>query len=157
MRDNLNILVPDLNSSQRNYYLIRNINAIHEHHPNVNIQVFAENLSRFCMKPHFSVMNVSEAWAQQGPFIACSLSTASKLINYPIASKKLFYIWDLEFIRGDNRIYDIYAPVYLHPQLELVCPSKEHADLLENSFNKEVTHIINNFDIKQLLELTNVK
>jgi hypothetical protein len=153
MRRNINILASDLAPSQLNYYLIRNTNYLHEHHKDINVQVFTENLSRFCMKPLFGVMNVSEAWGQGGPFIATNLSTASKLINYPIASRKLFYIWDLEFLRGSQRVYDLYAPYYLHPELELVCRSQEHKDLVENCFNREVKNLVNNFNMNEFIQI----
>ena len=151
MQNKLNILVSELGPSQKNYYLIKNINERKE----VNVNVFTENLSRFCLRANFAVMNIAEAWAQSGLFVATNLSTASKLINQPLASAKIFYIWDLEFIRGDNRLYDNYAPVYLHKELELACRSKEHAELVENAFNKKVKYIVDNFDINQLLEITN--
>lgn len=153
MRKNINFLVSELGPTQQNYYLIRNINQFHEQHTDFNIQVFTENLSRFCMKPLFGVMSVAEAWGQSGPFIATNLSTAAKLINYPLASHKLFYVWDLEFLRSWNRMYDMYASIYLHKDITLVARSKEHADLLENAFNKKVEHIINNFNLNNILEI----
>lgn len=153
MRSNINVLVPDLNASQLNYYLINNINKYQEDNKNINIQVFTENLSRFCVKPNFGVMNVSEAWGQSGPFIATNISTAAKLISYPLASKKIFYIWDLEFIRQNYRVYDYYAPFYLNKELELVCRSKDHKALVENAFNREVKHIISNFNLNKILEI----
>lgn len=155
MLDNINVLTNDLGPSQKNYYLIRNINKIHDTVPGLNIQVFTENLSKFCLKAHFAVMNVAEAWAQNGAFIATSLSTASKLLNYPNPSRKLFYVWDLEFIRREHKHYNVHAPIYLNKSLELVCRSKEHADLVENAFNRPVKHIVNNFDIRPFIEILN--
>lgn len=150
----LNVLVPDLSPSQRSYFLIRNTNAIHINRPDINVQVFIENVSLACMRTNFSVMNVAEAWAQPGPIIATSLSTAAKLIHYPCATRKLFYLWDLEWIRG-SKIYNHYAPVYLNKELELVCRSKEHADLVSTAFNKEVKYIVEDFNIDGFLEIVN--
>jgi len=154
MRSNLNILVSELGPSQMNYFLIRNVNHFHANNPNSNIQVFTENLSRFCLQPHFGVMNVSEAWGQSGPFIATNISTASKLTTYPLSKKKFFYIWDLEWLRPQYRVYDMYSPFYLDPTLELICRSEEHKKLTENAFNRDVKHIIENFDIDKLNEIT---
>lgn len=155
MVDNINIVTNDLGPSQKNYYLIRNVNVIHDRIPGLNIQVFTENLSKFCLKANFAVMNVAEAWAQKGNFIATSMSTASKLLSYPNATRRLFYIWDLEFIRQRNRYYNNNAVIYLHKELELVCRSKEHADLVSNAFNREVKYIVNNFDIRNFIEIFN--
>jgi hypothetical protein len=153
MRRNLNVLVSELGPTQQNYYLIKNVNLLHEKETDLNIQVFVENLSRFCLKPNFSIMSVAEAWGQNGAFIATNLSTAAKLIHLPLASRKLFYVWDLEFLRGQYRVYEAYSPIYLHKDIELICRSKEHADLVENCFNKEVKHIVNNFDVTHFLEI----
>lgn len=153
MRSNLNILTSDLGPSQMNYFLIRNVNHFHGNHLDKNIQVFTENLSRFCLKPHFGVMNVSEAWGQGGPFISTNISTTSKLVTYPLTSKKFFYIWDLEWLRPQYRIYDMYSPFYLDKGIELISRSKEHKDLIENAFNREVKHIVENFDLDKLNEI----
>lgn len=154
MQNNLNVLVSDLGPTQLGYYLIRNINTFHGKNPNSNIQVFTENLSKFCIRPLFGVMSVSEAWGQTGPFLATNLATAAKLLHFPLASKKLFYIWDLEFLRNDNRVYDYYSPFYLDNSLELVCRSKEHKDIVENAFNRDVKHIVHNFNMDQLNAIT---
>ena len=151
MQDKLNILVPELGPSQKNYFLIRNLNAM----KNVNVNVFVENLSRFCITPSFAVMNIAEAWGQPGTFIATNLSTASKLMTWPVAKRKLFYVWDLEFLRQNNRIYDAYAPIYLHKEFELICRSEEHSKLITNALNKEPKYIIENFDLKKIMSITN--
>ena len=154
MQNKVNILVPELGPSQRNYYLIRNLNHHLEQKGNINnVNVFAENLSRFCLTPAFAVMNVAEAWGQPGNFVATSLSTASKLMTYPMAKRKFFYVWDLEFLRGEQRSYDNYAPVYLNKDFELICRSKEHADIIYNSFNLVVDHVVENFELNKLFEI----
>lgn len=151
MQSKLNILVPELGPSQKNYFLIRNLNALR----GVNVNVFAENLSRFCITPTFAVMNIAEAWAQPGTFIATNLSTASKLMTWPVAKRKLFYIWDLEFLRQNNRYYDAYSPIYTHKEFDLICRSEDHAKLITNAFNIEPKYIIENFDFKKLMSITN--
>jgi hypothetical protein len=153
MRKNINFLVTDLGASQQNYYLINNINKIHDEIVDLNINIFSENLSRFCLPVKFSVMSVAEAWAQEGPFVSTNFSTTSKLIKYPRASHKLFYIWDLEFLRGEGRIYDIYAPIYLNKEIELICRSEDHKKIVENTFNRNVKYIVENFDIEKILDI----
>lgn len=155
MTNNLNVLVSDLSASQQNFYLISNVNLMHQQVPGLNIQVFCENILPFCIKPNFSVMNVSEAWGQPGPFVATNFSTAAKILNYPLATKRLFYVWDLEFLRGGAyRMYDLYAPTYLNKNLELVCRSEEHRNMVENAFNREVKHIIPNFNMNDFLDIS---
>jgi hypothetical protein len=152
----LNILTSDLSVSQRSFYLIRNANVIQQKDPNINIQVFVENLARACLRTNFAVMSAAEAWGEYNPCIATNISNAAKLMHYPLTSRKLFYIWDLEWLRGavPKMNYSNYSIVYLSAELELVCRSQEHAALVENTFNREVKYIVPDFDINKLLEIT---
>ncbi len=151
----LNIMTQDLAVSQKNYLLIRNANQIQTKDPYKNVQVFVENLGRICLRSNFAVMSAVEAWGEKNPFVATNLSSAAKLMHYPIPSRKLFYLWDLEWLRGNPRMnYNTYSIVYLNPDLELVCRSKEHADITENTFNRKVSYVVDDFDLNQLFEIT---
>jgi hypothetical protein len=151
----LNILTSDLSPSQKSYYLIKKASDIHEKDPYTNIQFFIENLGRVCMRTNSAVMSAAEAWGEYAPFVATSLSNAAKLMHFPLTQKKLFYIWDLEWLRGEPKMsYNTYSSIYLNPELELVCRSKDQADLVTNTFNREVTHIVDDFDLDKLLEIS---
>lgn len=151
----LNIMTQDLSPSQRSYMLIRNANHIQTKNPYNNVQVFVENIGRICLRSNFAVMSSAEAWGEMNPFVATNLSNAAKLMHYPLATRKLFYIWDLEWLRGNPKMaYNNYSIVYLNPELELVCRSKEHADLVENTFNRDVKYIVDDFDLEKFFEIT---
>ena len=151
----LNVMTQDLTPSQRSYFLIRNANHLQDTDPYKNVQVFVENLGRICMRSNFAIMSAAEAWGEKNPCIATNLSNAAKLMHYPLATRKLFYLWDLEWLRGNPKMaYHNYAIVYLSSELELVCRSKEHADIVENTFNRKVNYIVDDFDLKKFFEIT---
>lgn len=154
-RKTINFLVNDLHASQLSYYLTRNVNEYIKSDPSLDFVVFFENLSKPVLVPNFALMQVAEAWGQPGVSIATSLTTASRLIHFPAPSKKFFYVWDLEWLRPTNKVYDLYAGIYLHPELKLLARSEEHASLIKNSFNREVEAIVSDFDMNKILEVSN--
>ena len=107
-----------------------------------------------CSTPSFPVMQSVEAWGQQGVMISTDLSTTCKLIKFPSASKKFFYVWDLEFLRGFAPInYDLIKKVYLNKDIDLIARCEHHAKVIENNFNRKVTKIVQDFNIAEILEV----
>lgn len=152
----LSFLSKNLSSNQRGFFLIKSINDYLEKDKSYDIAVFTEEQPGDCIVPSFSVMQMVEAWGHQGDFIATDLSTACKLLNFPSARSKFFYIWDLEFLRGFAPInYDLVKKVYLNEDLKLIARCKHHAKIIENNFNRTVSGIVQDFNIDSLLEVMN--
>jgi hypothetical protein len=151
---NLNVLLQNVGASQLSYIVIRNLNELAQTKPEIDVAVFYENMHRNCLPPNFAVMQIAEAWGQHGPIIATSLSTAFKLISFP-SKQKFFYVWDLEWLRGQNRQYEQYVGVYTQKELTLIVRSQAHADIIQNAFNRKAQHIVEDFDVNQILEITN--
>jgi hypothetical protein len=149
MAENINILLQNMGASQLSYFTIKNCNDFALERSEIDIIVFYENLHKNCLSPNFAVMQIAEAWGQKGPMVATSLSTAFKLISFP-CGPKLFYIWDLEWLRGQQQ-YEKYADVYTHPALQLVARSESHKRIIENAFNRKVDHILDDFNLNHLL------
>lgn len=149
---NINVLLQDVGASQIAYCVIRNLNKLSDTRPDIDTIVYYENMHRNCIPPNFAIMQIAEAWGQHGPMIATSLSTAIKLTGFP-SERKIFYVWDLEWLRGEQRHYQMYANIYTHPGLELIARSEDHKRAIENAFNREVKHVISDFDTNQLLKV----
>ena len=151
---NLNVLLQNMGANQLSYLVIRNLNRLAETQPNIDSIVYYEDVHRPCILPTFAVMQIAEAWCSQNPLIATSLSTAHKLMGFPNRNK-FFYIWELEWLRHQPRMYEQYAGVYTDPSLTLICRSESHKKLVENTFNREVQYIVEDFDTDQMLEILN--
>tara|TARA_Y100001949_G_scaffold11720_1_gene8696 strand:- start:276 stop:785 length:510 start_codon:yes stop_codon:yes gene_type:complete len=149
---NINVLLQNVGASQISYYVIRNLNELGNTRPDIDAIVYYETMHRNCLPPNFAIMQIAEAWGQHGPVIATSLSTALKLTGFP-SERKIFYVWDLEWLRGQQRHYKTYADIYTHPDLELIARSEDHKRAVENAFNREVKHVISDFDTNQLLKV----
>lgn len=151
----LNFLVNDMSASQLSFYLIKEINRLTEQLETSHIDciVFYENMAQLPIAPNFAIMQIAEAWAQSEPVVATSLSTAAKLIDFPATHQKFFYVWDLEWLRGQRKVYNWYEPIYTNKKLSLIARSKEHADLIRNAYNRDVCGIVENFKIEDLINV----
>lgn len=138
------LLVDNLESSQLSYEIIKELNACSD-----NIILFAENTHVCCLQNNFAVMSLHEMCGFTGTLISTDFKTASKALLQP-AKRKIFFVWDLEFIRGINN-YDMYSKVYLNNNMELCVRSEEHAKLIDNCFNKKARVVGNTFCLERIL------
>jgi hypothetical protein len=144
----LSFLIDNLYQSQQSFMLIAELNKTKS-----ETIVFVENLSPFCLRPSFPVMQAAEAWARGGTMIATTPSTANKLLTFPGPERKIFYSWDLYWLRGQQRMYEPYMLLYTNPDLEVVARSESHARAIENAFNIKVAGIVENFRLDQFEEV----
>ena len=101
------------------------------------------------MNPNFAIMQSSEAFAFDGTLVATTLNTASKLLKFPSAKEKYFYVWDLEWMRLKNKSFDGLSQVYGSKELNLIARSEEHKWAIESAWNNSVKDIIPNFDMNK--------
>lgn len=150
-----NVLLKNTGSSQLSYYVIKNINELCETRPEIDPIVFCESQNKNCIPPNFAIMDMSECWGTKGDKIATSVSTARCLIDIPCDRRKIFYVWDLEWINHSREVqsYEEYKNVYCNDSLEIICRSESHKKILENSFNRHVEHIVDDFNISQIIEV----
>ena len=142
-------------ASQLSFCVITQLNKMFQENPEIDAIIFYENRHKSCLPANFAVMQISEARNQLGPIIATSFYTAHKLLDFT-SKQKLFYVWDLEWIRNENgaiKQYESYKSVYTDPSLELIARSSSHKDIIENAFDREVKHIVSDFNRSEILEI----
>jgi len=151
----INFLVQHTGSSQLSFFLINELNKMGKTNPEIDAIVYCENKHRNCVPANFAVMDLSDAWVNKGPVIATTLSTARKMISFP-SERKLFYVWDIEWIRNNHMNtlrYEEYENVYGDNSIELIARSESHKKIIENTFNRSVSHIVSDFDVSEILEI----
>jgi hypothetical protein len=152
----INFMVNNLGNSQLSYMLIRNINNeyINNNH-DIDYIVFYDVLAaRLMIKPMFSCMSSCENYGQSGYTVATSSDQAMRLLKTAGCQRRILYLWDLDWIRGQQRhSYPLFSQIYHDPSLEIICRSESHAKLLENSFNVKPIGIVEDFNLKQLKEV----
>lgn len=150
----VSFMVHSLDPSQLTYTLVRNIN--NEYSANnhaTDYMIFYNLLSRYSMKPKCAIMSMAEVYGQEGMVIATTAELGLKLTKIAGPTQRLLYLWDLDWIRGKNRNYELYAHVYQHPSLKLICRSQAHATLLKNAFNVSPIGIVPDFNLSLLKEV----
>jgi len=154
----LNFLVENIGASQLGYYLTTELNKIHGH-KDVDSIVFYNTLHKHALQPNFAIMQMMEAWCQPGTTIATSLTTASQLLSFPGPKHRIYYVWDLPWMRIVPKTYSVAANIITQDKLTLVARSMQHALAIENAFNIAVKYIVEDFNmelfIQTILEIQN--
>lgn len=151
--NNINFLLNDLNASQLSYFLIRESNKYIS--SDLDIIIFFNDISKVCVKPNFALMGMQESFGVFGPTVATCCKTAATLINNIGQSKreKYFYVWDLEWLRGQQKVFDRYKDIYWHPHLQLIARSEEHKKIIENCWNRKVVGICDDFSFEDFKKI----
>jgi len=146
----INFLVDNVGASHLSFYLIEKANALSEN-GEARVIVFYDQLHRPCRKLMVPSMMMIEAWAQPGVSIATSLSTAARLLSFPGPQQKMFYVWDMSWMRNPKQAGP-FSELFRNPSLTLIARCEDHAKALANNFNVEVPYVFDNFDTEALLK-----
>jgi len=149
----INIFLDDLGAKQSVYSTILHVNNLYKNNKDIDVIIFYDSATQFCLTPLCGVMHSIEGWEQDGIGIATSYNTLDKILTYPMLEHIIYYMWDLEFLRMRPKQYDIARDLMRHPKVKIIARNITHAALVKNNFNRKVDAIIKDFDIPQILEL----
>lgn len=150
----LGITVPDLGASQLGYYLVRNANSLLRSDPTADITAFFEAQAPQPLPANFALMPLYEAYGYAAPVVATTFAAARRLAGFPGPTRRLFYVWDLEWTRRHLlRPYREWASVYRDPSLTLVARGEEHARVISLCWNRPVAAVVPDVDLGRLLEV----
>ena len=150
----IGIIVDDLSASQLSYYLIKNINEYLEDSLD-DFVVFFENAMSSIIAPEFSVMAINEIWNFEGVLVSTSISSTLSMLKSSSPERKIFYVWDLEWLRQHGKEFENTIKAFASNDITLIARSKEHALAIENYCNVKTEHIIEDFNIKKLMRTIN--
>ena len=114
---------------------------------------FFDIYERHIATPNFCTMNLVESFGFTGTLITTNCDLTLKTLRFPNPKKRIFYVWDLEWVRHTGPQFEYYEQVYRNPKLELVTRNQDYADLIENCFNRKVVHLNENCDLEKFLEI----
>jgi len=151
---NIASIVDNTNLSQNIFYMTKTFNKM----KNISPFCFYVNLSTQAVKTNFAIMNCYYAnHYSGGPIIATSLHTLSIMSKLNIGAPKFFYCWDLEWLRHHKNpaSYSDNMGLFENEYISIIARSNSHAECIENYTNRKVSHIIENWDHNQIMELAN--
>jgi len=149
MIQSLAVLLNKIDLSQRAYQTISALNNLVNKRVDICPLIFYQDYGPYPLQPRFSTMQYIESWSFDGDLIATDLNTAKTALECPRASRRLLYMWDLEWIYNKRLSYDILSEIYLSDKIELIVRSKEHYDIV-NKYWREPQYIIEDFNIEEI-------
>ena len=145
-------IVNNLGPSQKCFYLIKEFNKA-AMSKDMSISTFYERPIVPVTTPHFSCRNISFLSGYNGIAIATSLFEAATLLKSHNNSKKYLYLWDIEWlIRPVN--FAVACNILLDDRLKLIARSESHATVINHFCNKQLSGIVDNWNINELLKVT---
>ena len=148
----IGVIVKNLGKSQLSETLVECFNSISKSSESMDTILFYGKVPFVGTVPLFSCMEQTEVWGYEGYVIATCLDTAETLLKVTGPTKKFFYVWDLEWTRGDAHQYSRIKSIYENEDIELIARSRHHAELISTYWKRPVA-IIKDFDEKALLSL----
>lgn len=131
----IGIILKDLTSSQINYDIFTQLNKDHSKY---NGLVFLKNLTQSFIQPSFPIINYTKIFSshlnEKDIIIATDLDSAEALSNTKNRCKKIFYVWELEFLRSQN----FERNTHIYNSLPIITRSKSYQEALNNYANIDV-------------------
>ena len=134
------IILPHLGNTQLAYQTICHVNYLIGQQSKNTFALFYEDLVQPTITPLCSTFPISNIWDfNDGHLISTTINNTITMGNSTSTSRKFFYVWDLEWMRDNNRnfLYNIRA--FNNPNIELITRSTSHALAVRN-FSKKAMH-----------------
>lgn len=152
MFNRLGMVLPSLAPSQLAFSCVRETNQFLANNAGFDFSLFVEEWTTRCIQPHFGTFEIQMVSAYPGVLLATTLSTARHVIDAMSAQSRYFYVWDLEWMRGQNE-YGEMNEVYSSPLIHLLARSDEHAHAIEKMWNRKVHAVVPEFSMAKLCDV----
>ena len=149
---NIAAVVNDLSPSQKSFYLIKTFNKFIED-ASISPSVFHSRSCNPVIQPLFSCRQTSNLGSYNGVVISTSLEDAELTLRTSNNTEKFLYVWDLSWIYTPIRFSQAMQTLR-DDNLTIIARSASHANVIENFCNKPVTHILEDWEPKKLLNIT---
>ena len=152
MLKSFGFLINSFNSSQNNITLCSNINEILTRDSKYSPIIFFAMPGASPVFTRCCQLHQRHAWGFASPLISTDIATTIILKGCLQTRRKLFYVYDLEWIYQPNIYYKILKDIYQNPEIDLIARSESHFDILKNCW-KEPIGIVHDYDAKELTTL----
>lgn len=145
------IILDQFDSSQKTLELVQSLNSLNKLDRYIDTVVFYKEFGISPIYEKFATMHEEQLWGFKGIGISTSISTTISLINAKLVKKKLFYVWDLEWIHNQYNIRQI-QNIYNHPSITLIARNDYHKKAISKAW-KTPKYILESFNYEQLAEI----
>jgi hypothetical protein len=147
----IGVALKDLSPSERNFMFMAQLSE-KTTKPDVDCRIFYQNLEPTCVNPlNCALMPLAEMFGfQDGILITTDIDTTLFAINAPISSKIIFYVDDIEWMRGNNN-YLQNIKVYQSKYCSVICKSADYSRYLNNYANIS-TPVVEHYNLEGILK-----
>jgi hypothetical protein len=149
---NIGLVTNNLGLNDRSLNVIVCLNKMAEN--NYNPVAFVRNIEPYPISPLFCILKQSEVFSFNGTLIAMDIESARLVLANVSSKRKIYYLWDLEWVFTSQENYNNNADVYLSPHLNFVARSTDHAKIFRKVWGKRA-NVIEEFEYEQIRKLTN--
>jgi hypothetical protein len=147
------IVMNDVLPGQKSFYAIKELEKTTKTVEDSPV-IFFLNLSSPVVDVPFAMMNIYNITHFDGVCLATDLETADIVRKSDNRMERYFYVWDLEWLRKPHSFESVVG-ILRDPKLKLIARSEEHKQVIENYCNREVSGVVEDFNIDQIKELCN--
>jgi hypothetical protein len=144
------IIVPSLQKNDQIAALAKNIIALLNHSYKYSPVLFPQEVSSQIYIPCCQLQQ-QHIWSFEHTLISTNITTTKILSECLRCPKKLFYVYDLEWITSPNKIYKEFHSIYNNPEISLIARTEADYKILENCWKKPIG-IINDYNYEELIK-----
>lgn len=144
------IIINKLGIEQKDICIITELNKLVNSNSEICPILFFSEYSKTVTVPLFARMPIEEAYCFNQPIIANDIESATLLDNCPCPTRKIYYIWDLEWIYDENYNLNKYHKIY--HSFEIIVRSQTHYNIFKKVWKKP-DYLIEDFNYEQIRDL----
>jgi hypothetical protein len=150
----IGFVLKDVSAGQLPYTCIQSCNSWLDNNFGTNISLFCYDHTTSCVNTKFARFHVKEIDHFVGDLIATSIDSAL-LIKNNTRAKRYYYINDFDWTRPNFTLPIEYVDkIFNDNDIVKFCRSRDHRDRLIKEGYKILYTIVEDFDIKTILEIT---
>lgn len=127
----LGVLTDSLDPGQMAYTFVREANRALREGVLEDAAAFVVRGGLPCLTPSFAVMPAADAASFRGVLVATCQRTAALALACPAASRRIFYVWDLQWLREPASFRDL---LRLYRETEVWARGPSHARALRDGW-----------------------
>jgi hypothetical protein len=149
---NTGIILNHLSFADLTYRVVSEVNGFVKDNTD-GLTLFVDNISNRMVEPHCAVMDTGQVSViNDGVIIATDLSGAQSLRKAWTPSKKVFFVWNLEWIYKSEDYHTLYDTIN-DPNLIIIARTDAHSKVIRNATNRSADHILEEFNLEKIHEI----
>ncbi len=140
-RPKIGVFVDNLGPTQFSYFLLKEAHLLQAKY---DVSIFQVRAVKPCIQANCGIFNIGDGYSFDGLAVSTDLFTTKILTECLCPKRKLFYTWDLEWFRSEERDYESLSGLY--KSLPIIARSHYHANYLQSLWDCDIVKVHNNFE-----------